>query len=358
MKKLSLNIGGILNRGNARYPSGRIWPDGTFSLGYVAPRQDERLDDREPGYSHPGDDDNAARAPLDLRDVPNSDKAPRSLLSAGPDGSKGTKRPETYGRKGMTGYGRNMIRSVGALIDRFYPNHRVTFATITMPELPQRERTELARAWPRLVNELQKWLKRRLEKKGLPQVVLSVSEIQTGRLEAHEEAYLHLHLLWLNAPGRAGNWSVDVLDLRAWLENWLIRNGLWNNDSHVNVDTRSVKGEKSRYLAKYCSKGSDEIEKFASEHGWECIPSQWWNVTNVARDWVKTYTVKGREAGEFLDCLINETFDSGEFSHLHYLYHIDIEVNGRALNVGWRGGLTIDAWLDAVGWELELGPVW
>jgi len=358
MQNLNLNTGGILNRGNARFPSGRIWPDGTFSLGYVAPRPDERLDNRPPEYSHPRDDGTAAAAPLDLRDVPNSDNGPQCLISAGSEGSKGGKRPETYGRRGMTGYGRNMVRSVGALIDRFYPHHRVTFATVTMPELPQRERTELARVWPRLVNELQKWLKRRLEKKGLPLVVLSVSEIQTGRLEAHEEGYLHLHLLWLNPPGRAGNWAVNVLDLRAWLEGWLIRKGLWNNDSHVNVDTRAVRGEKSRYLAKYCSKGSEEIQKFAEEHGWESVPSQWWNVTKHARDWVKTYLVEGREAGEFLDLLINETFDTGRFDHLHYLHHIDIEVGGRALNVGWRGGLTLDAWLDAVGWYLELDSLW
>jgi hypothetical protein len=227
-----------------------------------------------------------------------------------------------------------------------------------MPELPQRERTELAKRWPRLVNELQKWIKRRLERKGLPQVVLSVSEIQVGRLEVHGEGYLHLHLLWMNPPGRAGNWAVDVLNLRAWLEGWLIRHELWAENSHVNVDTRSVKGEKSRYLAKYCSKGTAEIEQFASEHGWEAVPSQWWNVTKQGRDWVKTYLVEGPGAGAFLDALINETFDSGQFAHLHYLYHIDIEIEGNALNVGWRGGLTLDAWLDAVGWLLELGSVW
>lgn len=352
------NFQGIPSREGISYPSGRIWPDGTFSLGYVRERPDERLDVRPPEFTALGDEGTAAASPLDLRDVPNSDTAPRCPISAGPEGTKGAKRPDKYGKKGITGYGRKMVRSVGALIDRFYPHHRVTFATITMPELPQRERTELARVWPKLVHELQKWLKRRLQKKGQPQVVLSVSEIQTGRLETHGEGYLHLHLLWLNAPGRAGNWSVDVLNLRAWLSDWLIRRELWSEDSHVNVDTRQVKGEKSRYLAKYCSKGSSEIEEFAKEHGWECVPAQWWNVTKQARDWVKTYLVEGRAAGEFLDLLINETFESGQFSHFHYLHHIDIEIDGKCLNVGWRGGLTLDAWLDAVGPTLELVSVW
>jgi len=358
MELRSENFQGIPSREGTSYPSGRIWPDGSFSLGYVRERPDERLDVRRPGYTAPGDEGTAAASPLDLRNVPNSDMAPRCPVSAGPEGTKGAKRPEKYGKKGITGYGRKMVRSVGALIDRFCPHHRVTFCTITMPALPQRERTELARAWPQLVNEIQKWLKRRLQKKGLPEVVLSVSEIQTGRLETHGEAYLHLHLLWLNAPGKAGNWSVDVLNLRAWLEDWLLRRELWSEDSHVNVDTRQVKGEKARYLAKYCSKGTAEIEEFASEHGWESIPAQWWNVTKQARDWVKTYLIEGREAGEFLDAIVNETFDSGRFDHLHYIYHIDIEVNGRLLNVGWRGCFTREMWLDIVGHELELADVW
>lgn len=345
----SLDIGGIPNRGNSSYPSGRIWPDGTFSLGYVRSEPDERLDDRQPGYSAVSDDGTAAAVPLDLRNVPNSRTAPQCPISAGPEGQKGQKRPDKYGKKGITSYGRKMVRSVGALIDRDYPHHRVTFATITMPTLPQVLRPELAQAWPNLVNRLMEWIRRRLERQGLPRVIVSVSEIQPRRLQESGEGYLHLHMLWLNAPGRAGNWAIDVDELRTWVADWLLRRGLWEKDSHVNVDVRGVKGEKSRYLAKYASKGTVEIEAFAGDCGWESVPAQWWNLSKPARDWVKANLVEGRSAGQVLESLVYESFDQGIFGHFHYLYHIDIEVDGRYLNVGWRGGLKPEVLLDMVG---------
>lgn len=339
-------------RKSDKTPSGRIWPCQEFSLGYVTPRPDDRLDERELEYCAPGDEGSeASPSPLDLRNVPNSDNAPRCPLVAGPEGAKVSKRPERYGRKGITGYGKKMVKSVGALIDRHYPHHRITFATITMPSLPKQLRVELAQTWPKLVNELMKWLCRRLEKKGLPKVVVSVTEIQPKRLEESGEGYLHLHLLWMNPPQASGGWSIRVENLRSWVADWLIRKNLWAQDSHINVDTRSVKGEKARYLAKYASKGVTEIEAFAEDCGWESVPSQWWNCTNTARRWVKDHIVEGRTAGELLDHFVSQVFESGDFSDLHYIYQVEIELDGKWLNVGWRGGLTSDGYnslLDAI----------
>jgi len=342
----NLKLVGMLNRGTSSHPSGRVWPDGTFSLGYVRERPDERLDDRSVDICLPGDEGTDAAPPLDLRNVPNSHNSPQCPLSAGEEGTKGAKRPERYGRQGMTGYGKKMVRSVGALIDRYYPHHRVTFATITMPSLPGPLRKELAQLWPELVRHLMQWLKRRLVKKGQPGVIVSVTEIQTGRLEATDEGYLHLHLLWLNPPAVQAGWSVRVENLRAWVADWLIRHGLWEENSHVNVDTRSVKGEKSRYLAKYASKGTDEIEAFASDCGWESVPSQWWNLTNKARTWVKEHTFEGRGAGELLDALVNSIFELSDFQSVRYIYHIDIDIGGRLVNVGWRGCLSAEGYDD------------
>lgn len=326
-------------------PSGRIWPCQEFSLGYVTPRPDERVDEREIEYCAPGDEGSEARpVPLDLRNVPNSHNYPQCPLSAGPEGAKPVSRPDRYGKKGMTGYGKKMVKSIGALIDRYYPYHRTTFATITMPSLPGPLRRELAQQWPDLVRQLMQWLKRRLARKGLPQVIVSVTEIQPKRLEATGEGYLHLHLMWLNPPKGLGGWSVRVENLKAWVSDYLIRKGIWTQDSHINVDTRSVKGEKSRYLAKYASKGTSEIEAFASDCGWESVPSQWWNCTNKARGWVKEHLVEGRGAGELLAHFVDQVFENNDFSSLYYLYQVEIELNGALLNVGWRGGLTRDGY--------------
>jgi hypothetical protein len=343
-------------------PTGRLWPCRDFSLGTKKTRPDERVDldtfrlwEREgaldvlPGqeYGRYGVPEGRAE-PLDLSNLPNSHKAtgPKCTAALMALGKRKAKRPETYGRKGITGYGKKMVKSVGALIDRAYPHHRVTFCTVTMPDLPSQLRRELALSWPELVRQLLQWLKRRLGKAGLPKVVVSVSEIQPGRLEHTGEGYLHLHILWLNLPGKRGNWAVDVVGLRSWVSEFLQKRNLWTVDSHVNCDVRAVRGEKAAYLAKYVSKGGDEIRDFARDNGWESIPSQWWNMSSEAREWVKGALVSGTLVGQVLDYLLHVAFETGDFDDYHYIYHVEIEVDGRLINVGYRGAFAERAYND------------
>lgn len=319
-------------------PSGKIWPTGEFSFGWVKQRPDERLDEREVEYCPegwvPGNGGfepgtgwlaDCRAAALDLSNLPNSVKS--------------SKRPETYGRQGITGYGRKMVKSVGALIDSHLPLHRVTFATVTIPTLPRQLRRQLALAWPELVTQLLRWISRRLEKRGLPKVVVSASEIQPARLSESGEAYLHLHLLWVNVPAKAGRWTVNVLHLRSWVSDFLIRRGIWSADSHVNVDVRSVKGDKACYLAKYLSKGGDVLSEAAQDVGWDALPSQWWNVTKTARDWVKREMVQGKAVGFLLHEMVNDAFLLNRFTDFRYLYQVETEIDGYLVNVGWRGCL-------------------
>lgn len=357
-------MNGIFSRERKRILTGTIWPSRDFSYGSYALPPDESVDlntfrewerngalDLADGqscgrYGVP----EGASAPLDLSNLPNSHRrcGPQVFAAIQAMGKPKPDRPESYGRKGITGYGKKMIKSVGALIDRELPRHRVTFATITMPELPPQLRRELALAWPELVRQLLQWLARRLKQKGLPTVVASVSEIQPKRLSESGQGYLHLHLLWLNAPGRAGNWAIDVLNLRAWIAEFLQKRGLWTTDSHVNVDVRSVKGDKAAYLAKYVSKGGDCIAEFADDNGWEAVPSQWWNLTKAARDWVKARVVKGQTVGEFIEHLLWNAWDTNDFSDLWFIYQVEIEYQGKLLNVGWRGAFVESAYLEVL----------
>lgn len=310
-------------------PSGKLWPTGEWSLGYCRHRADDdqrfgHLADSPDGWLDRGT--SSAResgSPLDLSNVPNSVKP--------------SNRPEKYGKKGITGYGKKMVKSVGALIDKHYPRHRVTFATITMPQLPAELRKELALAWPELVSQLLRWLSRRLEKRGLPKVVCSVSEVQPKRLQESGEAYLHLHLIWLNQPAKSGNWAIDVLNLRSWVSHFLQKRGIWTAEAHVNTDVRPVKGDKASYLAKYCSKGADVIAEFAEDNGWDAVPAQWWNLTKCARDWVKANTYQGREVGELLDSCLRYFWSVEDCDLYRYVYHVEMNVDGYMINVGWRG---------------------
>lgn len=323
-------VSGLNSSGPNFYPSGTLWPHGEWSFGYgrdepesgewhenpldVSPRAEERI---TAGGS-------AGALPLDLSDAPNSHNRSKRGLN------------------GITGYGQQMIKACGFLMGEKWPQHRKTLGTITLPPMSDQARREVVQAWPDLTRELLQWLSRRFERQGLPPVVCSVSEVQPERLTAQNEAYLHWHLLWLNLPGKSGNWAVDPCDLRAWLESVLCRKVPSYPGGFINVDVKRVRGEAARYLAKYMSKGKQQVEEAVEDWGEDCCPSTWWNMTKPARDAVKAATHKGRAAGAILEVTLDHAWSAGIESTYEYIRHIEIEVANRMITVGWRGRFVKD----------------
>lgn len=318
---------GVNSRTSRSYPSGTMWPHGEWSLGYAreAPAPTEWNDDPFVGL---GVDDvaMAQRAaegaePLNLSDASNSHRPPR-------------------GGNGITGYGQQMIKALGFLMGEKFPRHRKTLGTITLPPMPPEARIEVVQKWSELTRELLQWLSRRLTAKGLPPLVCSVAEVQPKRLTDHGEGYLHWHLLWLNHPGKHGNWAIEPNDLRSWLESLLVRKVTSYPGGHVNVNTKRVEGEAARYLAKYMSKGKQQIKEAMEDWGEGVHPSTWWNMTKPARDWVKTHTSKGRAVGDLLDSFLQFAFSTQIDDVYAFLRHIEMEFDGVRYTVGWRGRFT------------------
>jgi hypothetical protein len=349
-------------------PTGTIWPSGDFSLGSKkidrhGPRRRDRrtmlqaYDESQSGrwtagaiaqreaYSYAGgivdaldaEDFHAnpgkyeygdgATGPLDLTNARNSHTV--------------ANRPEKYGKLGITGFGRKMVKSAATLVQKM-PHKRVTFATVTMPTLPKQLRRELALCWPEFLRQLLQWLSRQLKRQGLPPLVCSVTEIQPKRLAEHQEAYLHLHLVWPNHWAKSGNWAIDVDRLRSWCAEFLQGKGLWCEGAWVNVDTKQVEKTAAGYLSKYMSKGSDELHQFAEDCGWDAVPGQWWNLTAPLRALVKKYTRKGQQVGELLECMLSYVWNTGDMSGFHWLHEICLQYEGRSIQVGWFGALTQD----------------
>lgn len=318
-------------------PSGKVWPTGEFSLGYVRGKVDSRLDDRPAGFMRPDDvftpdGQEVDRAkPLDLSDAPNSTNRPRR------------------GLKGITGYGQNMVKSFGALVRQQYPHHRVTFGTLTLPTLDIERRRQIVERWSDFVRESLRWLSRKLMNKGLPPIVCSVTEVQPKRLRSSGEGYLHLHLVWLNIPARSGNWAVDVEDWNAFSHRLLCRLLGAEDVGRVNTDVKPVTGEVTRYLAKYMSKGRQQLAEAMQDWGEGVSPSTWWNMTKPARDWVKSHTVSGPVVGELLDTLLQWGWANDPGALFAFLRQIELEYDGRLVNVGWRGRLHPEVYEDLTG---------
>lgn len=353
-------------------PTGRIWPSGDFSLGYrrvdwhgpyardkrsVQEAYDQSQDGRwtvgamvqrelyggrAGGWLEALDAEGHFQNPEDLA----GDSCPLDLTNA-PNSHKRANRPERYGRLGMTGYGKKMVRSACAILERRFKG-RLTFATVTMPPLPLEQRIELAKLWPEFVRQALQWLGRKLQSQRLPKAVCSVSEIQPARLQAGNGGYLHLHMVWPNLQARPGHWAVDVLEFRSWCEKFLLSRGLLPEGSWVNVDVCKVEKSAAAYLSKYMSKGGDTLEAFAAENGWDAVPGQWWNLTKVLRDRVKAEVVQGADVGRLLENLVDYALDTCDFEPFWALRTVDMEFEGRFITAGYCGILRESAMRDCV----------
>lgn len=316
-----------------RVASGTIWPDGTWSLGFAKTAPDDDRPWQQPGAIAVGRQNRGIgewdrpAVPLDLRNVSNSHKPPTCPL-------------KPRGSKGMTGLGRKMIRGAGALLTRHPSFGASTFATITIPTLSKSQRCRLVEVWPEYVRQLLQQVSRQLARQGLPPIVLSVTEVQTKRLEEYGQAYPHLHLLWPNRKGaRKGSWAVDVQKLREWAHRALCRLLDYPELGHVNIDVKPVRRSVAAYMSKYMTKGEESVSKARKDWGGYTV-KQWWNLTATARKWVLANKYSGYKTGILLETALHEAWETNNFMPFIWLRHVEIPYNSGIVTVGWRGCLT------------------
>lgn len=321
-----MELVGSPHRHGQRVPSGKLWPSGEFSVGTKVLRPD---DDQR--FRHVAD----SPSWTGLREATaESGASPRLDLS---DASNSHNPPKKRGLKGITGYGRKMVKSFGALVNRDFPQHRVTFGTVTLPCLDTEGRRVLAESWSEILRQTLQWCNRRLSAKGLPPLVVSVTEIQPKRIAETGEGYLHLHLLWLNRPGKAGDWSIDPKDMRTFFTSLASRILGYPLPGHVNVDVKPVRGEAARYLAKYMSKGGEVLQAAITDWGQDACPATWWNMTGRARAWVKANTFAGQEIGHLLQTVLDWAWENGIEDVFAYLKHVDVVWDSVPVTMGYHG---------------------
>jgi hypothetical protein len=285
-----------------------------------------------------------APVPLNSPKVPNPHTVPSCLLSAGEEGLKKEKKKRgKYGKRGITGYGKKMLKSGVHLVQNDLHHYRLTFCTISLPTRPSDKRKAVSEGWGRMLNRLTQFLRRRLERQGLPQAVLCATEVQPRRLKETGEAYLHLHLVWPNHQNERRGWAVSPNDVRAWMKSYIESKYSTGGIGHLHVNTQQVRDNAAGYLAKYISKGKDDVEAAIQDVGEEGLPGQWWSMTQVLKDWVWLAMDVGEEVGETLHRWLNWAWDYDNFELFRYIYHVEIPLGGVLVTVGWRGCLTPEA---------------
>lgn len=315
----------------ARRASGTVRPNGEFSLGWVAKGQESTGDAFSWGVSP------SVAPSWDLSEWPSGVNPwrcdPKSpwLVSA----SKST-RPSTYGRKGITRKGKQVVRSGCCLLQRKYGRRRLSFLTLTLPELDSDSLRVIAESWGAIVNRLAQWLCRKLERSGLPKSIVLVTECQPRRAENGSLGCLHVHAVFVGRLRTSSAWVVNPREIRSfWLDELSRRVG-YKVESESCEELRMVRKSAEGYLGKYMSKGAESAALVAAKHGWECLPRQWWTATKKVKDAVKKSTFKGEEIGHFLEFLIDSYFQHKDpFPGMLMAHHIDLD--GVPFLVGFSG---------------------
>ena len=315
----------------ARVPSGVVYPNGEFSLGWTDVGTAEVPAEftwgqylaSPPSWELSEWDEQKRGRPWP--DAPWLVSAPKS-----------TQRPETYGRKGITGYGKKTVRSACALLQRKYGRKRLSFLTLTVPELAPEALRAVALNWGQITNRLVQWITRRLSKAGLSTSVVLVTECQPRRVESGSLGCLHVHAVFQGRQRLSGDWAIRPVEVREFWLSELSRRVGFQVVSESCEELRMVKKSAEGYLGKYMSKGSESAVLLASKHGWECLPRQWWTATKRAKDAVKNSTFKSQEIGDFLEFLIDSYFNHKEkFPGCLMAHHILLD--DRPFLVGFSG---------------------
>lgn len=333
-------------------PSGRLWPNGEFSVGYARVGEET---DRSGEWRWTGEGrfmtaeevDAKLQACLELVDAMegfysmHADLAASGLTLSNVWNSHRPPSARKNGLKGLTGNGAKMLRSACYLLEERLGKEDCVMITLTVPTLGHDARKRLAESWGKVTNRLVQYLSRELLSAGRQPVIAGCVEIQTARLARYRQGYLHLHLVCPAHANTGGRWAISAEKLRTWWQECLERTVGQAMPHLPRVETAIVEKSVEGYLGKYLSKGTgDDLAAFIGDLGETAVPGQWWFMSAAMRGAVKSETSEGRNAGAILDSLVNYLLEQGTGEGFEYIRHIDCMMNGLPVTVGYVGRLS------------------
>jgi hypothetical protein len=338
--KVRASIGTTPNKKNDKSPSGQIWPNGEFGLGYYCDYEETTFQD-EYNYVLARPSDSGVKltpeeaSALTLSDVSNSRK---------------------HGLKGLTTHGARMVRSGCYLLESRLGRSDCMMWTLTVPTLSREGRVELAGNWGKLVNRTVEWISRKLARAGRPPAIIGCTEIQTGRLEKYRQGYLHLHLICPAHSNNGGRFALDVVEFRTWWKEALERFSGRTIPTLPRIQAEVVRKSAEGYMGKYLSKGSgEELAGFIEDLGADSVPGQWWFCSALMRDRVKKGRRQGRNTGAVLEAFIQNAFETGQMDIFEYISHVDLVTETGRYTCGWYGKLRRDVADELIAFLSPLG---
>lgn len=296
-KKLPRDLGNLHERVPCdRTYSGRVFPSGDFSIGIVpAPKQ--RPLDEEYERTRGRMTRQVVRWQENGIDYHEVNYAPKSCVSPRPNLVSGTKLAHRgkYGSKGITGYGKKMVRSGAKILQEEWGLRCTGFGTLTLPSFSPDDMATIAQSWSILVKRFFEEFKREQRRNGGDERYVCVTEIQEARFKDSGELGLHIHFVYKARPtAYSANWFISANWCR---HTW--RRILANRLGHVCADIptprcelKLVRKDAAGYLGKYMSKGGKILERIKEAMPALALPSQWWGCDASTRRNIKSRIIR------------------------------------------------------------------
>jgi hypothetical protein len=230
-----------------------------------------------------------------------------------------------------------MVRNAAWWLQDFCGMFCLSFLTATLPDEAidlMESRGTFSKDWSEIIRQFEQWLKRRLRREGLLDLIVGVTEVQEKRWQQSGKVGLHLHWVFQGRPKRNSNWAISKEEFaEAWLR--IVSNVVGQKvESKSATRIERVKKSVENYLSKYMSKGGKVIDEIVAAGKLDQLPTAWWNVTNA----LKTIIRKAIKpiSDEAKDCLFEgrEDLKNQGIIQWFYVHEIDyVEPHGEARKV-------------------------
>lgn len=240
-------------------PSGSLWPNGEFTIGYSPCGGLER------GLSP---EERAAKS------VP-----PLGLAIGANSHSEDDGAPQKRGLNGITSYGRRLVRNSVEMLERAYGVKNLGFATMTLPNLEYEEFWNVSSNWGDVVRVFYQSISRKLAARMLPPFYVGVTELQPERTARSEVPALHIHFVFVGRRRGEKGWRISPAEFReAWRS--AVSRYCWGEyDWSATENVQGVRHTASGYLSKYMSKGCEGVGDMRRDGtGW-ALPHSWYNIS-------------------------------------------------------------------------------
>jgi hypothetical protein len=222
------------------------------------------------------------------------------------------------GLNGITAYGKRMVKSACAILQKRHGHQNLTFGTLTLPALMQGQLLMVSERWGYLKARFSEELSRLLRRRGLDSDWVDVTEIQAKRWRRRSEVALHLHYLHqgrepgktYHHPGVAPNdpstkWAIHPREIRAIWQRLLEKMLGVEVDCSAATRIEQVKLDAAHYLSKYMSKGGKIVQHITAAGRSHFLPSAWYGVSAALRREIKSAIthLTPQQAQSFLDNL-------------------------------------------------------